>query len=301
MAGQPSDVLRIALSMRGGVSLAVWIGGAVQELDRLAHAPPVDDDLSTRIGGPPFYEALLAIGGFERAVIDVITGASAGGLNGVVLAASRAYGFDFGQCSRCGQLGDIELLTRDPTRRYEDPHTGRKSLRPESLMKGDEYFQERLADQLRQLISSGDTDDSVDEPFDLILSATLVNPTYERDVLGLLAAGMNNPARRSVYTASERPAPTMQRIQYQLASWCRNRPLLRRRAYTPIVYNSAPSRPAMPARTRNAWSAVSRQVIPKPNGTAFAAAVAVAVAASPPPPSMVVVVGVTAGQIWTIS
>jgi patatin-related protein len=174
------DELRIALSMRGGVSLAVWIGGAVCELDLLTRATPLEDHPRPEVGPPDCYAALLRIAGYERASLDVITGASAGGLNGVVLAASRAYGFDFAKMLPLWvRLGDIELLTRDPRRRYRDEETGREMLRPDSLLKGDEFFQRKLREELRSLINQGEGQRAAREPFDLILSATLVLPTVE--------------------------------------------------------------------------------------------------------------------------
>ena len=180
MATDGGEELRIALSMRGGVSLAVWIGGAVEELDRLTRVRALPHDHLVGVGGPDFYAALLTIGGYDRAVLDVITGASAGGLNGVVLAASRAYGFDFAEMLPLWvRLGDIELLTRDPVAIYTDPQTGERTRRPDSLLQGNEYFQKRLRTQLRELISRGQADHAVDDSFDLILSATLVNPLYE--------------------------------------------------------------------------------------------------------------------------
>lgn len=36
--------LRIALAMRGGVSLAVWMGGACSEVDALRSAAPYGDE-----------------------------------------------------------------------------------------------------------------------------------------------------------------------------------------------------------------------------------------------------------------
>ncbi len=66
--------LRLALSMNGGVSLAVWIGGAVAEIDELRR-------------GVGFWGDLLVAAGYQReARVDVMAGASAGGLNAVMLA-----------------------------------------------------------------------------------------------------------------------------------------------------------------------------------------------------------------------
>jgi len=59
--------LRLALGMRGGVSLAVWIGGATSELDSLRAA--AHDPSSSSAG-------LLALGGYTGVQIDVMSGAS---------------------------------------------------------------------------------------------------------------------------------------------------------------------------------------------------------------------------------
>ena len=116
------EELRIALSLRGGVSLAVWIGGALAELDHLAHAK---DAVPQRVVAPTsiIYDQLLDLTGFDRVLIDVITGASAGGLNGVIYAASQIYGFAFDTMLDVWiELGDIEKLTRPPVGRYVDPN-----------------------------------------------------------------------------------------------------------------------------------------------------------------------------------
>ncbi|MEP7113200.1 MAG: patatin-like protein [Ilumatobacteraceae bacterium] len=175
------DELRIALSMRGGVSLAVWIGGSAAEVDELTKSEAAQYDERTSVGPPSFYPALLKMAGYERAVLDVITGASAGGLNGVVLSASRVYGFQFDAMLPIWiRLADIELLTRDPREKHRDPPvTGKYSHRPQSLLRGDEYFLVQLTNELRKLVVGGDEQSGVSEPFELILSATLENPEYE--------------------------------------------------------------------------------------------------------------------------
>ena len=61
--------LRLALAMRGGVSLAVWIGGTCCEIDRLRTAG--------RAQG--FWERLLTASGYDAVAVDVLAGASAGG------------------------------------------------------------------------------------------------------------------------------------------------------------------------------------------------------------------------------
>ncbi|MEM9714599.1 MAG: hypothetical protein AAGA17_20420, partial [Actinomycetota bacterium] len=71
--GAPRSELRLALALRGGVSLAVWIGGACAEIDQLCRA---SDE-----GG--LWSRALELSGHDRVVVDVLAGASAGGLNGV--------------------------------------------------------------------------------------------------------------------------------------------------------------------------------------------------------------------------
>ena len=65
--------LRIGLVLNGGVSLAVWISGVVHEIDGCVAAT-----------GP--YAEALAANGYDGARVDVIAGASAGGINGALLA-----------------------------------------------------------------------------------------------------------------------------------------------------------------------------------------------------------------------
>jgi patatin-related protein len=101
---QEVQELRIALVMNGGVSLAVWMGGVTLELDRVRR-------------GDGVYAQLLELTKTE-ARIDVIAGASAGGINGAVLALAIARN------SRAEDIrelwmtkGDITGLLRDPLQR----------------------------------------------------------------------------------------------------------------------------------------------------------------------------------------
>src|SRR5439155_24262495 len=83
VCARPADdqqELRIALVMNGGVSLAVWMGGVTRELDRL------------RLGDGLYGELLKLTDTTAR--IDVIAGASAGGIHGAVLALAIARGSD---------------------------------------------------------------------------------------------------------------------------------------------------------------------------------------------------------------
>ncbi|MPY94966.1 MAG: hypothetical protein GEV08_18480, partial [Acidimicrobiia bacterium] len=196
----PGQELRLALAMRGGVSLAVWIGGAVSEIDALRQRQGV-------------YGRLMSLLGYEKAVVDVLSGASAGGLNAAVYSAAQVYDFDVGElrdlwCS----IADIEALARSTTtggraqESYLEEATARRAeaLRPPSLLRGDGYLYAQLVDRLASLIAErrpatgtapygqgrpatgtasyaqrapgGDTV----ERLELILSATLYEPTVVR-------------------------------------------------------------------------------------------------------------------------
>lgn len=95
----PESTLRFAVAMRGGVSLAIWIGGALAEIDALRRAslpdaaPSADVatvDVPATLADRAFLRALLSATVFSRVEIDVLTGASAGGLNAALGAACIA-------------------------------------------------------------------------------------------------------------------------------------------------------------------------------------------------------------------
>lgn len=99
--------LRLALAMRGGVSLAVWMGGACSEVDRVRRALDADRPPST-------YSQVLVAAGYGSVAVDVLAGASAGGLNSALLSCSVVYGMPFDARIRdlWLRLGDIARLRR---------------------------------------------------------------------------------------------------------------------------------------------------------------------------------------------
>jgi patatin-related protein len=175
--------LRLALAMRGGVSLAVWIGGACAEIDALRRAGsgPQRPEVTSWLAGEAvrvpsesdqdaarMYQVLVRAAGFEGVTIDVISGASAGGLNGAILSATLAYGARFDEMRRLWlEVADIEKVMRSAT----DP-------KPPSLMMGDEYFLKHLDRQLDRIIAAALSDPAYPpvERLDLFLSATLMRP-----------------------------------------------------------------------------------------------------------------------------
>ena len=76
LTGVPAEEVRFGVVLNGGVSLAVWMGGVALELDRLVKAPARTDE--------PYAALLRSTGCTAR--VDVISGTSAGGVNGAALA-----------------------------------------------------------------------------------------------------------------------------------------------------------------------------------------------------------------------
>ncbi|GGG56702.1 hypothetical protein GCM10011374_19450 [Kocuria dechangensis] len=137
--------LRFALALRGGVSLAVWIGGAVAELDvlrrirlhrdaaGLLHAfllHPGEDPDPRLVERAAVYARLLAQAGYDRVEFDVLAGASAGGLNGVVHAVAQRAGAGLDPLGRLWEeTAGFSRLLRPLGRRPVD-----------SLLRGDGYL-----------------------------------------------------------------------------------------------------------------------------------------------------------------
>ena len=167
----PSNEVRFAVAMYGGVSLAIYINGIAQELFKLVRSTAPNSDWSAPAVSDGELSALEAVyreigrrrddaGGwipldFEpgplpttRFVVDIITGTSAGGINGILLAKALANGLDDIDALKHlwieeGQLDDLlnEQAAYDSVERYkyEEP--------PPSLLAGD-----RLLDRAQKAI-----------------------------------------------------------------------------------------------------------------------------------------------------
>jgi patatin-related protein len=90
--------LRLALVCYGGISLAIYMHGITKEIWRLARASRAfHDDLAPTDTSQRVYRDLLDMMAQRsdiklRAMVDIIAGASAGGINGVFLAEAIASG-----------------------------------------------------------------------------------------------------------------------------------------------------------------------------------------------------------------
>ncbi len=118
--------LRIALVMNGGVSLAIWIGGVTQEINRLVRGETVYGRLC---------EAL-----WLRPRVDIISGTSAGGINGALLALAMSQDKPLDPLRDIWlDKGDILSLLRKPT-----------EADPPSLLDGG-YFYEAMVEGFQKI------------------------------------------------------------------------------------------------------------------------------------------------------
>ncbi len=142
--------LRLATTMTGGVSLAIWMAGVTREINLLAQASqwrraggtfPTGSRLSTQSAASlKLYAELIDL--LDMVVdVDILSGTSAGGINAALLASSRVTGSDLGGLRDLWlDLGALTDLLRDPTD---------KSI--PSLMYGDERMFATLAGQIPKL------------------------------------------------------------------------------------------------------------------------------------------------------
>lgn len=188
--------LTVALAMRGGVSLAVWIGGVVAELDVLRRIHLVKLATSTVndatmdvfpliVTGRPkpreldesdkravLYARLLAEARYDSVEFDILAGASAGGLNGVLYAAAQRAGAPIERMRDTWEhVGSLLQLLHPP---------GVKPV--DSLLRGDKFF---WGGALRAMVTSHDSDDGhadlVAPRITLDLSATIIDGADSSD------------------------------------------------------------------------------------------------------------------------
>lgn len=156
--------LRIAPVMTGGTSLAVWMGGVTAELYTMLRSAPTAAAPSPT---DSVYTRLLRLTQ-TTPVVDVITGTSAGGLSGVLLAAAWRLGISpkaFGTLRDTWmQVADLGLVMRSP----RDPN-------PTSLLRGDDYFVPNVLGLLQQWIRDPSATPS-DAPIDLVTTVTTLTP-----------------------------------------------------------------------------------------------------------------------------
>lgn len=156
--------LRLALAMSGGVSLAIWMGGVATEVyrivraDPLADPPEATDDVAAEV-----YGGLLRL---TRSTprVDIIAGASAGGLNGAFLAMAMVHRSDLGILQSLWlEKASLSKLFRSPL-----------EVDPPSLLRGDEFFLPELRSAF-QALQRGSARPPDDVPIRLIMTTTMLN------------------------------------------------------------------------------------------------------------------------------
>jgi len=158
------EEVRVALALNGGVSLAVWMGGCAVELDearrtvclRRPDAPQPAAQRGTT------YGALCDA--FRREfVVDVMSGSSAGGINGALLAAAMTNGRVLSASwlrERWLTLGDFTQLLHPLSERS-----------PASLMRG-KYFADQLELAFSDLLENAEKTDPLVTPPALDVTTT---------------------------------------------------------------------------------------------------------------------------------
>jgi patatin-related protein len=182
--GMTTQDLRLAVTMSGGVSLAVWMGGIAREINLLQQAsnsrvnedsgasgrpsPDVDGAALPHDGSASvpdrdmdalsrdLYLALLKLLDL-KVTVDVLSGTSAGGINAALLGLSSAAGVDLaGLRDLWLETGSMDALLRDP---------GEKN--PPSLMQGDKVLFTGLDRGITRLYRAGRGDEMLAPPGDV--------------------------------------------------------------------------------------------------------------------------------------
>lgn len=186
-SGTPrSEELRLALVMNGGVSLAIWIGGVIHEINRFVGETH------------PVYQQLLELTA-TRARVDVISGTSAGGINGAALALACVYDTSLYSLRELWlSKGSLTDLLRNP---------GESA--PSSLLRGDDYFLPALKEALSALVRNIKQPRPREQaPMDLSLTSTMLRgePHTRLDDLG---EGIEDVHHRAVFhfARSSEPDP----------------------------------------------------------------------------------------------
>lgn len=190
---------RLALVMNGGVSLAVWMGGVAREIDDARRAsnglPPPDGagDAERKL-----HELWVAATARSRTTltVDVIAGTSAGGLNGILLAAAAARG---------ASLSGLRELWIEAGQMSADA-LFRPQHDPQSLMDGD-FFHQKITEALERMVAQPEQQR---RDVSLIVTATGLGQS-ERPVLDSSRRPFTEPDHRRRFHFSRHPARAVYR------------------------------------------------------------------------------------------
>ena len=151
--------------MNGGVSLAVWMGGVACEIDNVRRAsngiPPRDGATKEEQAVHDLWAKVTQRIGV-RVTVDVIAGTSAGGLNGVLLAAAIARG---------ASLADLKQLWLESGQMSAEALFRPQPQGALSLMNGD-FFHDQITGALRRMTPTAHGRD-----ISLIVTSTALGPS----------------------------------------------------------------------------------------------------------------------------
>jgi predicted acylesterase/phospholipase RssA len=171
--------LRVALAMKGGVSLAVWIGGAVAEFDILrririfdsptgpdAYLVKIDSDESPAVvDRARAYSEMMISARIDQIEFDVLAGASAGGLNAVLFGVAQRAGVRFDAVLQTWlTAGSIWRLIRTP---WAKNYT--------SVLDGDHFFFEQVRSAIETLRAMPASEEHEARAVAVELSGTMVD------------------------------------------------------------------------------------------------------------------------------
>lgn len=208
-AYQPTQEIRFAVVMYGGVSLAIYINGVVQELLHLVQATAPDQAASAT----SFPDTLLLsqVEGTEvvyrklgqllearelppeqrrtsepaaedpvrtRFVVDILSGSSAGGINGIFLAKALTNQLPLAGLKRLWvEQGDLAKLLQDE-RSYADlPATVQRERPPQSLLNTRRMYWEifQALESMHEGATANEADSPLVDELDLWITATDVH------------------------------------------------------------------------------------------------------------------------------
>ncbi|UOZ08214.1 patatin-like protein [Amycolatopsis sp. WQ 127309] len=161
--------IRLAMTMVGGASLAIWMGGVATETSQLLRESRGDAEAGLYRGLLDLLRATVSI--------DVLTGTSAGGINAACLGLAEAFG-STPQVLRDTwiRIGSLENLLRDPA-----------EAQPRSVLDGDRVLLGDLAQALHEITGPG-TPPAEPPDITVLLTGTMIDGETTRfdDALGNL-------------------------------------------------------------------------------------------------------------------
>ena len=178
-SGPATQEVRLAVTMVGGVSLAIWMGGVAREISHVVQASrqlsgtktASETDQAEAIRA--CYEKLLTLLRINVSV-DVLTGTSAGGINAACLGVAE------GSQSTLGGLRDVWLETGSFVKLLRNPDEDQ----PPSVLEGDQVMLIGLNDALKDIATGHRGAHNPD--ITVILTSTMVDGETTRftDALG---------------------------------------------------------------------------------------------------------------------